>query len=45
MFGYATDLRSKSQGRATYTMQFGAYEQAPPAVSTAAIGARGTGKK
>jgi len=33
MFGYATDLRSKTQGRATYTMQFASYEQAPKAVS------------
>ncbi len=33
MFGYATDLRSMSQGRATYTMQFAAYEQAPKNVS------------
>ena len=32
MFGYATDLRSMSQGRATYTMQFGHYEEAPKAV-------------
>lgn len=45
MFGYATDLRSRSQGRATYTMQFASYEPAPPAISTAAIGARGAGKK
>ena len=29
MFGYATDLRSRTQGRATYTMQFDRYEQAP----------------
>ena len=29
MFGYATDLRSKTQGRATYTMQFRAYEEVP----------------
>jgi len=29
MFGYATDLRSKTQGRATYTMQFSAYEEVP----------------
>ena len=29
MFGYATDLRSKTQGRATYTMQFSAYEKVP----------------
>jgi elongation factor G len=33
MFGYATDLRSLSQGRANYTMQFAAYEQAPKSVS------------
>jgi len=33
MFGYATDLRSQSQGRANYTMQFAAYEQAPKNVS------------
>ena len=29
MFGYATDLRSKTSGRATYSMQFGHYEPAP----------------
>jgi elongation factor G len=29
MFGYSTDLRSKTQGRATYTMQFEKYEQVP----------------
>jgi elongation factor G len=33
MFGYATDLRSQTQGRANYTMQFAAYEQAPKNVS------------
>ncbi|MGH7252068.1 MAG: elongation factor G, partial [Nitrospiraceae bacterium] len=33
MFGYATDLRSETQGRATYTMQFASYEQAPKSVS------------
>ncbi len=33
MFGYATDLRSSTQGRATYTMQFENYEQAPKSVS------------
>ncbi|MEM7483277.1 MAG: elongation factor G [Acidobacteriota bacterium] len=33
MFGYATDLRSASQGRANYTMQFASYEQAPKSVS------------
>ena len=29
MFGYSTDLRSKTQGRATYTMQFSSYEEVP----------------
>jgi elongation factor G len=33
MFGYATDLRSLSQGRSSYSMQFSAYEQAPKNVS------------
>ena len=33
MFGYATDLRSMTQGRATYTMQFSLYEAAPQAIS------------
>ncbi len=33
MFGYATDLRSLSQGRANYSMQFSSYEQAPKNVS------------
>ena len=29
MFGYATDLRSRTQGRATFTMQFDRYERVP----------------
>jgi elongation factor G len=33
MFGYATDLRSLTQGRASYSMQFSSYEQAPKSVS------------
>jgi elongation factor G len=33
MFGYATDLRSVTQGRATYTMQFARYEEVPPALA------------
>jgi elongation factor G len=33
MFGYATDLRSMTQGRATYTMQFWRYEEVPPAIA------------
>jgi elongation factor G len=32
MFGYATDVRSMTQGRASYTMQFGAYEPAPASI-------------
>ncbi|MFA9446197.1 elongation factor G [Egicoccus sp. AB-alg6-2] len=32
MFGYATDVRSMTQGRASYTMQFGAYEPAPNSI-------------
>ena len=32
MFGYATDLRSRTQGRASYTMHLHAYEEAPRAV-------------
>ena len=33
MFGYATDLRSATQGRATYTMQFERYEEVPPNIA------------
>jgi len=33
MFGYSTDLRSKTQGRASYTMQFSHYEQVPNSVT------------
>ena len=33
MFGYATDLRSRTQGRATYTMQFSHYAAVPKPVS------------
>ena len=33
MFGYSTDLRSMTQGRATFTMQFGHYEKVPGSVS------------
>src|SRR4051812_19965285 len=43
MFGYATDLRSRTQGRATYSMHFDRYEQAPPAVSNEVV-ARVQGK-
>jgi elongation factor G len=37
MFGYATDLRSMSQGRATYTMQFSHYEPVPATVAEGII--------
>jgi elongation factor G len=37
MFGYATDLRSMSQGRATYSMEFGRYSQVPPNVAESVI--------
>jgi elongation factor G len=37
MFGYATTLRSMSQGRATYTMEFAKYSEAPNSVAEAVI--------
>jgi len=37
MFGYATDLRSRTQGRATYSMEFDRYEQVPKQISEAII--------
>jgi elongation factor G len=33
MFGYSTDLRSNTQGRASYSMQFGSYEKVPSNIS------------
>lgn len=41
MFGYATDLRSLSQGRATYTMEFSKYLEAPSNVADAVIKQKG----
>jgi len=40
MFGYATDLRSNTQGRATYSMQFDHYEKVPQAISDKVVGER-----
>jgi elongation factor G len=37
MFGYATDLRSRTQGRASYTMHFQRYSQAPHAIAEEVI--------
>jgi len=42
MFGYATDLRSRTQGRATYTMQFHSYAEVPEAISKEIV-AKATG--
>ena len=38
MFGYATDLRSMSQGRATFSMQFDRYEEVPTTIAEAIVG-------
>ncbi len=37
MFGYATDLRSMSQGRATYSMEFAHYKEVPPNVAESVV--------
>jgi elongation factor G len=39
MFGYATDLRSTTQGRATFTMQFDRYEEAPQSIAGEVVSA------
>jgi elongation factor G len=44
MFGYATDMRSATQGRATYTMEFDHYEKAPKSVEEEIV-AKAQGKK
>jgi elongation factor G len=41
MFGYATDLRSMSQGRATFTMQFDRYEEVPASIASSIVSGDG----
>jgi elongation factor G len=41
MFGYATDLRSNTQGRANYSMQFDRYEEVPANLAETIVGERG----
>ncbi|MGI8414315.1 MAG: elongation factor G, partial [Solirubrobacteraceae bacterium] len=43
MFGYATDVRSNTQGRATYTMQFDRYQVVPPHITEKVVGEQGRG--
>ena len=38
MFGYATTLRSRTQGRGNYTMEFAAYEEVPKSIQEEVIG-------
>ena len=38
MFGYTTDLRSRTQGRGNYTMQFAQYEEVPRAIAEKVLG-------
>jgi len=45
MFGYATDLRSTTQGRATYTMQFEGYEEVPPNIAEKVVEHRTGGEQ
>ena len=40
MFGYATDVRSMTQGRATFTMQFDHYEEVPQSIATELVDAQ-----
>jgi elongation factor G len=45
MFGYATDLRSNTQGRATYTMVFESYEEVPPNIAEKVVESRAGGEQ
>jgi elongation factor G len=40
MFGYVNDLRSNTQGRASYTMQFDSYDEVPPNIAEKVVGER-----
>ena len=42
MFGYSNDLRSRTQGRASYTMEFSHYEPVPPSIADEIV-AKATG--
>jgi elongation factor G len=39
MFGYATELRSRTQGRATHTMQFNSYKEVPQSIAENVVAA------
>jgi elongation factor G len=45
MFGYATALRSTTQGRATFTMQFDRYEKVPATISEEIVASQGSGNQ
>ena len=45
MFGYATDIRSKTQGRGTFSMEFKCYEQVPSNIETEIISKSGMANK
>jgi len=44
MFGYSTDIRSKTQGRGTFSMEFKCYEQVPASVETEIVSKSGVSK-
>jgi elongation factor G len=45
MFGYATDLRSMTQGRATFSMQFDRYEEVPASIAETIVASEGNGSR
>ena len=44
LFGYATDLRSKTQGRGVYSMQFSYYEAIPKGIQEKIISSKAKGE-